>query len=199
MKIALFGGTFDPIHRGHLAVARAAADAYKLDRVHFVLADTPPHKQAKPITPYKHRLAMLELALEGQNEDKFQASRVEERRTKSRPEANYSIDTVRRFKQAMVKRDKLFFIIGMDSFLQLDKWKEPEALLAECEFIVVSRPGHKSKEAKPAFTGKVHLLETVAVDISSTQIREAVADGSPLENMVPGTVAQYIKRHRLYR
>ncbi len=197
MKIALFGGTFDPIHRGHLAVARAAADAFKLDRIHFVLADTPPHKQAKPITLYKHRLAMLELALEG--EDKFQASRVEERRTKSRPEANYSIDTVRRFKQAMVKRDKLFFIIGMDSFLQLDKWKEPEALLAECEFIVVSRPGHKSKEAKPAFTGKVYLLETLSVDISSTQIREAVAEGRPLENLVPGTVAQYIKRHRLYR
>ena len=197
MKIALFGGTFDPIHRGHLAVAHAAAEAYKLDRIHFVLADTPPHKQAKPITPYKHRLAMLELALE--DEDKFQPSRIEERRTKSRPEANYSIDTVRRFKQAMVKRDKLFFIIGMDSFLQLDKWKDPEALLAECEFIVVSRPGHASKEAKPTFAGKVHLLENVAVDISSTQIREAIANGRALEDWVPATVAQYIKRHRLYR
>ena len=197
MKIALFGGTFDPIHRGHLAVAHAAAEAFKLDRIHFVLADTPPHKQGKPITPYKHRLAMLELALEG--EDKFSASRIEERRTKSRPEANYSIDTVRRFKQAMVKRDKLFFIIGMDSFLQLDKWKEPEALLAECEFIVVSRPGHASKSAKLAYTGKVHLLETVAVDISSTEIREAIAQGTALEDWVPATVAQYIKRHRLYR
>lgn len=197
MKIALFGGTFDPIHRGHLAVAHAAAEAYKLDRIHFVLADTPPHKQAKPITPYKHRLAMLELALEG--EEKFSASRIEERRTKSRPEANYSIDTVRRFKQAMAKRDKLFFIIGMDSFLQLDKWKEPEALLAECEFIVVSRPGHARKQANPAFTGKVHLLETVAVDISSTQIRDAIAHGLALEDWVPATVAQYIKRHRLYR
>ena len=199
MKIALFGGTFDPIHRGHLAVAHAAADAFKLDRVHFVLADTPPHKQAKPITPYKYRLAMLELALEGQHEEKFQVSRIEERRTKSRPEANYSIDTVRRFKQAMVKRDKLYFIIGMDSFLQLDKWKEPEALLAECEFIVVSRPGHASKQANPAFTGKVHLLETVAVDISSTQVRAAIAKGNRLEDWVPATVAQYIKRHRLYR
>jgi nicotinate-nucleotide adenylyltransferase len=197
MKIALFGGTFDPIHRGHLAVAHAAAEAYKLDRIHFVLAETPPHKQAKPITPYKHRLAMLELALEG--EERFSASRIEERRTKSRPEANYSIDTVRRFKQAMVKRDKLFFIIGMDSFLQIDKWKEPEALLAECEFIVVSRPGHAKGGANPTFTGKVHLLETVAVNISSTQIREAIAQGSPLEDWVPATVAQYIKRHRLYR
>lgn len=197
MKIALFGGTFDPIHRGHLAVAYAAAEAYKLDRIHFVLADTPPHKQAKPITPYKHRIAMLELALEG--EDRFSASRMEERRTKSRPEANYSIDTVHRFKQSMGKRDKLFFIIGMDSFLQLDKWKEPEALLAECEFIVVSRPGHAKTEAKPAFTGKVHLLESVAVDISSTQIREAVAKGRALEDWVPATVAHYIKRHRLYR
>lgn len=197
MKIALFGGTFDPIHRGHLAVAHAAAEAFKLDRIHFVLADSPPHKQAKPVTPYKHRLAMLEMALEG--EDKFVASRIEERRTKSRPEANYSIDTVRRFKQAMAKRDKLFFIIGMDSFLQLDKWKEPEALLAECEFIVVSRPGHASKAARPVFATKVHLLETVAVDISSTQIRDTVAQGKPLEDLVPGTVAQYIKRHRLYR
>lgn len=197
MKIALFGGTFDPIHRGHLAVAQAAAEAFKLDRIHFVLADTPPHKQSKPITPYKHRLAMLELALEG--EERFSASRIEERRTKSRPEANYSIDTVRRFKQAMAKRDKLFFIIGMDSFLQLDKWKEPEALMTECEFIVVSRPGHASKSAKPAFATKVHLLQTVAVDISSTQIRETVAQGKPLEDLVPGTVAQYIKRHRLYR
>lgn len=197
MKIALFGGTFDPIHRGHLAVAHAATEAFKLDRIHFVLADTPPHKQAKPITPYKHRLAMLEMALEG--EEKFQASRIEERRAKSRPEANYSIDTVRRFKQSMAKRDKLFFIIGMDSFVQLDRWKEPEALLAECEFIVVSRPGHASKAAKPVFTNKVHLLETVAVDISSTQIRDTVAHGKPLEDLVPGTVAHYIKRHRLYR
>ena len=87
----------------------------------------------------------------------------------------------------------------MDSFLQLDKWKEPEALLAECEFIVVSRPGHASKAAKPVFKAKVHLLETVAVNISSTQIRDTVAQGKPLEDLVPGTVAQYIKRHRLYR
>jgi len=152
MNIGLFGGTFDPIHRGHIALAQAAAAAYELGRVYFVPASAPPHKQGQPLTSYLHRYAMVTLATEG--EKTFQPSLLEapEQSDKAsrKPEArkgteglraNYSIDTVRTFKRTLRKSDRLFFLIGIDAFNDIAKWHEAKALFGECEFIVASRPG----------------------------------------------------------
>ncbi len=152
MNIGFFGGTFDPIHLGHTALARAAGEKFKLGRIYFVPAHVPPHKQRHPLTPYSHRYAMVALATAGQKifvpslleapdalgeEDKSSG-----RSTAAQPKPNYSIDTVRRLKQSLKKSDQLFFLIGMDAFENIAKWHKAEELFQECEFIVASRPGH---------------------------------------------------------
>jgi nicotinate-nucleotide adenylyltransferase len=147
MNIGLFGGTFDPVHRGHIALARAAMEQYKLHRIHFVPANIPPHKQKMPHLPFVHRFAMLVLATA--QEKAFVPSLLEApdesvpRVKKDRSEKpNYTIDTVRRLKQSFKNSDKLFLLIGMDAFADIAKWHESEALFRECEFIVASRPGY---------------------------------------------------------
>ena len=149
MNIGLFGGTFDPVHRGHVALARAALEQCKLHRIHFVPANIPPHKQRQPLSPFVHRFAMLALATA--EEKGFLPSLLEapeeavrkERGTKDRQEKpNYTIDTVRRLKQSCKASDKLFLLIGMDAFADIAKWHQPEALFRECEFVVASRPGY---------------------------------------------------------
>ena len=154
MNIGLFGGTFDPIHRGHLAVARAAAERYKLHRIHFVPANIPPHKQRQPLSPFVHRFAMIALAtaeektflpslLEAPDESAAPAKREKDRegdREKEKP--NYTIDTARRLKRSFKASDTLFLLIGMDAFADIANWHEAEALFRECEFIVAGRPGY---------------------------------------------------------
>jgi nicotinate-nucleotide adenylyltransferase len=148
MNIGLFGGTFDPVHRGHLALARAALEQYKLHRIHFVPANLPPHKQRQPLSPFVHRFTMLALATA--QEKAFVPSLLEGpeesppvRTSKVQPEKpNYTIDTVRRLKQSFKASDKLFFLIGMDAFADIAQWHQAEALFGECEFVVASRPGY---------------------------------------------------------
>jgi nicotinate-nucleotide adenylyltransferase len=147
MNIGLFGGTFDPIHRGHLALARAAQQRFSLGRIYFVPANVPPHKQRQPISEYWHRYAMVVLATVG--EKAFVPSLLEapvapdtkRGGADKEPHANYSIDTVRRLKSTLKKNDDLFFLIGIDAFNDISKWHQAEALFRECSFIVASRPG----------------------------------------------------------
>jgi nicotinate-nucleotide adenylyltransferase len=201
--IALFGGTFDPIHKGHLAVAQAALETrrFGLETIYFVPADIPPHKQQRPITPYHHRYAMLELAL--REYPHFKPSLIEDPEN-TRGEPNYSINTVRRFKKEhSLNTEELYFIVGIDSFREISTWREPDALMRECRFIVASRPGF-DEEMMNALVysvpfANINLLETVAVEVSSTQIRQAVAQGDPLDKYVLPSVAGYIQQHRLYR
>ncbi|MGA2746947.1 MAG: nicotinate (nicotinamide) nucleotide adenylyltransferase [Candidatus Sulfotelmatobacter sp.] len=157
MNIGLFGGTFDPVHRGHLALARAGLEQCKLHRIHFVPANIPPHKQRQPLSPFVHRFAMLALATaaekafvpslleapeEGAGPDRT-GSRTSSRRTKDGSEKpNYTIDTVLRLKRSFKAADKLFLLIGMDAFADIAKWHQCEALFRECEFVVASRPGY---------------------------------------------------------
>jgi len=147
MNIGLFGGTFDPVHRGHLALAREALERCKLHRVYFVPANIPPHKQKHPLTPFLHRFAMLVLATA--EEKAFVPSLLEApEETESggqknrQPKPNYTIDTVKRVKQSFKGSDKLFLLIGMDAFADIAKWHQAEALFRECEFVVASRPGY---------------------------------------------------------
>jgi len=153
MNLGLFGGTFDPIHLGHLALARAAQERFHLGRIYFVPAHIPPHKQDQRTASYFDRYAMVVLATMG--EKKFVPSLLEApplvtpvtHETKGKapghvsPGANYTIDTVRRLKQSLKKSDQLFLLIGIDAFKDIAKWYQAEALFRECEFVVASRPG----------------------------------------------------------
>ncbi len=222
MNIGLFGGTFDPIHRGHVNVARAASERFKLKEVWFVPADIPPHKQKAPITSYFHRYSMVALALTG--EPGFLPSLLEapepEAHIQRRP--SYSIDTVRRVKAALRKRDRLYFLIGIDAFREIATWHEAEALLRECEFIVAARPGYSLDDVvrslpkvlrpsaaemrKQKVAGllelpgvRLHLLPETHEDVSATQIRAAVGRRSRLNKLVPDAVAEYIRKEGLYR
>lgn len=149
MNIGLFGGTFDPIHRGHLALARAARERCKLSRILFVPADVPPHKQLQPLSVFAHRYAMIALATAQEKDfvpslleapEDFDGGRPGKGKTRvAKP--NYTIDTVRRLKQSFKKADQLFVLIGIDAFDEIAKWHQAEALFRECEFVVASRPG----------------------------------------------------------
>jgi len=222
MNVGLLGGTFDPIHRGHLAVARAAQQRFDLKRILFVPAGAPPHKQKQPLTPYAHRYAMVALAVQG--EKAFVPSDIEsDAQLQGRP--SYSIDTVRRLKSEMKESDRLYFIIGMDAFKDIATWRQPEELLRETEFIVVSRPGFSLGDIGSALpeslrpdpkvtnalkhqpaTGDVvvpgamlHLLPDVHEKVSATQIRAAARTGRQLESLVGEEVAEYIRKTGLYK
>jgi nicotinate-nucleotide adenylyltransferase len=154
MNIGLFGGTFDPVHHGHMALARGAQERFQLGCVHFAPANIPPHKQRHPIASYFHRYAMVALAT--MNEKAFVPSLLEApgeatttaiagkrgQAQHAQAGANYTIDTVRRLKQTLRKSDRLFFLIGIDAFNDIATWHEAAALFRECEFIVASRPGY---------------------------------------------------------
>jgi nicotinate-nucleotide adenylyltransferase len=219
MKAALFGGTFDPVHLGHIAVAQAAAEKFGLGRVYFVPADLPPHKQKRKLTDFQHRFAMLALATA--DDPRFVASLLDAHTG----QPNYSIDTVRRLKATLKKSDKLYFLIGIDAFKDIATWRQPEKLLAEVEFIVVSRPGHsladvgralpeslrptdlmmramrrQRTEGTIALMGTtIHLLGELREKVSSTQIRAAAGKSvKQLSRFVPPLVAEYIKKENLY-
>jgi nicotinate-nucleotide adenylyltransferase len=156
MNIGLLGGTFDPIHRGHIALARAAMEKCKLSRIYFVTAHVPPHKQLQPLSPFLHRYAMVALAtapekalipslLEAPEEFSGGESAATLGRGKGKdhwPKPNYTIDTVRWLKQSLKAGDKLFLLIGIDAFADIAKWHQPEDLFRECAFVVASRPGY---------------------------------------------------------
>jgi len=230
MNIGLFGGTFDPVHRGHIALARAALEQQKLHHVVFVPANIPPHKQRQPHLPFIHRFTMLVLATA--SEKAFVPSLLEapeEADTGARkggePKPNYTIDTVRRLKQALKASDKLFLLIGMDAFADIAKWHQAEALFRECEFVVASRPGYSLADVanalpeklrpraevtrpfhKQAATGdlmlpgaSIHLMADLHQAASATAIREAAAAGKPLGRFLDAPVAEYIRKMGLYK
>lgn len=229
MNIGLFGGTFDPVHRGHLALARAAMERCKLHHVCFVPANVPPHKQRQPIAPFVHRYAMLVLATA--EEKGFVPSLLEAPedngggRKQRAEKPNYTIDTVRRFKGSLKSSDKLFLLVGMDAFADIAKWHQAEELFKECSFIVAGRPGYSMADVANALPERlrpraevtrpfqkqaacgdlmlpgvcIHLIEDLRQPASATAIRQAVTAGKPLGKFVDPPVAEYIKKVGLYR
>jgi len=198
-KIGVFGGTFDPVHMGHLIIAEDLREFYDLSRVIFVPARVPPHKAGKAITPGEHRLAMLKLAVKGR--EGLEVSDMELKRAGK----SFTIDTIRALKK---KKDaEYFFFAGSDSIKFLPEWKEVDELLKECTFVLMIRPGFMLDEmsiaAKKLKRETIERLErnlTVVrqVDISSTEIRKRVRAGRPISHLTPPAVAQYIEKHKLY-
>jgi nicotinate-nucleotide adenylyltransferase len=220
-SVALYGGSFDPVHLGHLAVARKAAERFNLERVYFVPADVQPLKARQQVTNFYHRYAMLALALQG--EPRFLPSLLEAPeiiRASGQP-ASYTVDTVRRMRARLDPATRLYFLIGMDAFQHIAKWRSPVELLRSAEFIVASRPGYPlqdvlravPEELRPSDsaarelqeTGSLvsdgitlHLLPDLSEEASATAIRQAARQRVELEALVPAAVADYIAKLKLY-
>lgn len=220
-KIALFGGSFDPIHKAHIAVARAAMRRFHLDRIIFIPSGVPPHKPKRRLASFADRYAMVALACAGNR--KFVVSPAEGGPNQIGDRVFYSVDTVRRFHNDL-RQDhaRLFFILGADQFLTLPSWKDYESLLGMCDFVVANRPGfdlqrlysaipqkmldlRHSRESAPLSRSirlkrtEIHPLTTVASEVSATEIRTRIRDGRSIAGLVPRRVKEYIEKQGLYR
>ena len=212
--IGMFGGTFDPIHAGHIAVAEAALHRFHLDSIYFITSSRPPHKAKRDLAPFLHRYAMVALACADHGH--FIPS-VAEAPLEGPGHVFYTIDTVRRFRREHPE-DHLYFIVGADQFLEIPTWKSYESLLDACDFIIASRPGFRLDALRlvipPEKLGRapaadahqivlrksaVHLLPTVSSHVSSTEIRERTQRGQRIQGLVPARVEEYILRQALYR
>ncbi len=214
-RAAIYGGTFDPVHNGHVTVARSVSQLFALDRLIFVPAFVPPHKRGAGISPAFHRFAMLALATE--DDAGFSVSTIE----LDEPERPYAVDTVARIQDQVGLDSRLFFIMGADSWAEITTWFEWEKLLRMCDQIVVTRPGYDlvASPARPAsdVRGKseedvsalidadserhTYFTDAAILEVSATAIRAAAraGDSERLREAVPETVANYIEKYGLYR
>jgi len=200
VKTGLFGGTFDPIHNGHLLAAREAADAHALERVIFIPAARSPHKGATTVSPGATRLAMVEAAIAG--DARFECSRAE----LDRPPPSFSYDTVMQFKRER-PADEFFLIVGSDSLEELHSWYKAKELVRLVRIVAVARPGWPMENfekiahrfgSEVAAGMKADALFIEGVDVSASRIRELVRGGRPIDDLVPPVVARIIEMERLY-
>ena len=197
-NIGVIGGTFDPIHLGHLVIAERAREQFELDCVLFIPAAQPPHKLAAQVSAAEHRYLMTVLAL--QSHPCFFASDIELRR--SGP--SYTVDTLQQLKQQYGTDCELFFISGADAIRDLPTWREPQRLLELCQFIAASRPGCRALDEAIAGFGeagrrRIHTLAMPELDIAATDLRERIKHGRSIRYLVPDAVMQYIEKEGLYR
>jgi nicotinate-nucleotide adenylyltransferase len=220
MRLGLLGGSFNPIHKGHLAIAHGVYEHLRLSRILFIPTGNPPHKHGESLAPAKARLEMVRLAIA--ETPLFEVSTIE----LDRGGKSYSIDTVRKVHMQYGPSSKLFFIIGLDAFLEFPTWKAPEELLRLCHFVVVPRPGHsfqalakmtllsdlKSQalmqldmgvlgrlDITVPYSSGITCLTLPPSPISASEIRQRIRSGLPLANMLPPSVESYILRHSLYQ
>jgi len=214
VRIGIFGGTFNPIHLGHLRAAEEIREKYDLERVIFIAAAVPPHKEVEGGIQGEHRMEMVRLAISGNPH--FSVSDIELKR----PGKSYSIATIQFFRQKYGADSEMFFILGMDAFLEIGTWKSFQELFSLCHFIVMTRPGFDKPfsdtmlppEIADAFVydeggGRfihrngysIYLQGVTFLDISSTKIREEVSKGRSIRYFLPTEVERYIKRHHFYR
>ena len=212
MRIGLLGGTFDPIHYGHLRLAEEVGEELSLERVYLIPAACPPHKEKGPVTPFHHRFAMTRLGA-GQS-PLLEVTDMEGRREG----LSYSIETLREFHRLFRPEPEIFFIVGMDAFLEIESWREYRRLFEYAHFVVIRRPGVPTERLDPFLGslgvgfrrdgtektyhvpggGSLILLEATLMDISSTLIRGKVAKGKSIRFLVPEEVRSYIIKTGLY-
>ncbi|HZT77807.1 MAG TPA: nicotinate-nucleotide adenylyltransferase [Vicinamibacterales bacterium] len=186
-RIGLLGGTFDPIHSGHLDVARAAQRELDLTAVHVLPANVPPHRP-QPVASAFHRFAMAALAVAG-----VKAWRVSDLELRM-PPPSYTAHTLRHYHARGYAPDELFFVLGADAFQEIHHWHDYPAILAAARFVVVSRPGYEPVRV----SDRALFIEAPTADVSSSAIRRARAEGRSIDGMVPPAVRQHIEQHGLY-
>lgn len=193
------GGTFDPIHYGHLVTAEAARSRFDLDAVVFVPSGRPPHKKDYPVTASEHRYLMTVVAVV--TNQYFDVSRMEI----DREGYSYTVDTIREFRR-LFPDTELYFITGADAVLEILTWKNMREILDDCHLIAATRPGYELdnlrnhlKHGVGENINKIHAIEVPALAISSTAIRKRVAQGQPIKYLLPEAVEQYILKNKLYR
>lgn len=197
-RIGVIGGTFDPIHYGHLAAAEEARVKMDLERVLFVVAGMPPHKLNEEVTPVEHRLATVSLAIA--SNPYFEISTVDV----DRPGPSYTVHTISIMQEQMGQETEIFFIMGLDSLAELPTWHQPERLIESCRLVAVKRPGVEIDLAElessvPGIASRVDIIDMPEVDISSSELQQRVRDGLPIKYQVPEEVETYIMEHGLYR
>jgi nicotinate-nucleotide adenylyltransferase len=196
-RVGVFGGTFDPVHNGHLHIANVLRDALQIDRVVWVPAGRPPHKRGQIVSADFDRVAMLELAISDAPFDTISTVELD------RPGPSYTADTLTAMANELPPAS-LYFLMGEDSLRDLPNWREPERILAAAELAVVGRPGvdvdlKALYLALPASKDRVHLVPTRELAISSSDIRRRVAAGDSITDLVPPSVAAYIADRELYK
>lgn len=199
-KIAIMGGTFDPIHFGHLVAAEAVRDELEIEKVIFVPSGRPPHKKNSKVSHNEHRYLMTVLATV--SNPYFDVSRIE----LDRPGTTYTIDTIEEIREYCSKDTEIFFITGADAISEIFTWKNAEALLEMCSFVAVTRPGYKKvklrkmvSDIKEKLNNRLYFLEVPALAISSSQIRDRVKTDNTIKYLVPEAVEDYIKKFSLYK
>ncbi len=196
MRLGVLGGTFDPPHYGHLALAENARVQLQLDRVLFVLAGQPPHKPGRPITPAHHRIAMVETAIV--DNPAFEISCVD----LDRPGPHYTVETLALLRQAHPGAE-LFFLMGGDSLTQFLTWRDPAGIVRQARLAVMRRPGYKPDlegllQAVPGINRRMTWLDVPSLETSGSDLRRRVRQGLPLRYLVPAAVEAYVREHLLY-
>ncbi|MBD3179159.1 MAG: nicotinate (nicotinamide) nucleotide adenylyltransferase [Candidatus Latescibacteria bacterium] len=190
-KIGLFGGSFDPIHNGHMALAERAVDFAGLDRVLFIPTANPPHKVGRELTGFGLRRKMVQLAIE--DNPRYEISLFEKK-----DRISYTYESVEHFRDRGYARDKLHYLMGGDSLGEITDWMHPEIIFRHATIISLSRPGYRELYPFPP-DAAVMVLNRGKCDISSTGVREAARKGRPIDDMVPDAVAEFIRENSLYR
>ena len=214
MRVGLFGGTFNPVHWGHLKTADEIRKIFDLTRVIFIPTNISPHKEPEEVVPAHHRLKMLDLVVE--DNPYFFTSDVELKRH----DRSYSIETITYFTQTIGKDLDLFFILGMDAFLEINTWKNYQELFSLCNFIVMTRPGYEVKGIHNGIPSQlmndftympdekrfihrsrlsIYFTEVTPIDISSCSIRALMKNNLSINTMLPEKVKHYIEEHKFYR
>jgi len=198
VRVGILGGTFDPPHNGHLAIAEAAMDKLGLKKVIFIPSHRTPLKERPDISVPRRRWEMLEAAITGRKG--FEVSDIE----LYRPGLSYTIDTLKALRDRLNPSDELFFIMGWDSINELPRWKQAPELVKLCTIVALTRPNtvkpdmKKLERAIPGLKGHYTMLDIPPVDISSTEIRDRVKDGKAIKRLVPAAVEKYIRENNLY-
>lgn len=195
-RIGIFGGTFDPIHNGHLIMAENVKDQMHLDEVMFIPSRIPPLKNAKDISDSEHRLNMLKLAVEGNSS--FIINDIELKSSGGEP--NYTVKTLLQLREVYsAKQVKFYLIIGMDQLINLHKWKDPGKLFLLTEVIVINRPGYLIQQVENEYARRGIFVPVPNIDISATDIRFRIKEKRTIKYLVPAEVEEYIYKNNLYK
>lgn len=199
-SFAILGGTFDPVHTGHIEIAKSVLKQTGAEKILFIPSGNPPHKDEKTVTDKFHRLKMLNMAVEGQKD--FVVSTIEI----DREGKTYTIDTIRELREIFGDDVKFFFIMGADALHYIYMWKDFEELLKICSFAAVTRPGYRTAELEKdvdiltnKYGGDIHIIEIPPVNVSSSEIRDNIKSDVSIKDMVNSNVYDYIVKNRLYK